>query len=201
MTLLACSVWAEMVSISQIVTSSGAGPSKATIVLSAILFFAIVLLVIMLPIAFFRVKVQDAREQAQFHQVERNVARSLALQQEMTETRPRVLPDHDGSAVMCTTTDRTRAGAATPDESVAAEQASTRPLASKKSATPWTIRLVRTIPKSVQQLFGLDKRLARAEIVAIQREIRTSRANKSEMARVVQETRTAGRSSSLLGVC
>ena len=55
-----------------------------------------------------------------------------------------------------------------------------------QSATPWTIRLVRTIPKSVQQLFGLDKRLARAEIVAIQREIRTSRANKSEMARVVQ---------------
>ena len=69
MTLLACSVWAEMVSISQIVTSSAAGPSKATIVLSAILFFAIVLLVIMLPVAFFRVKVQDAREQAQFHQV------------------------------------------------------------------------------------------------------------------------------------
>jgi hypothetical protein len=67
--LLACSVWAEMVSISQIVTSSAAGPSKATIVLSAILFVAILLLVIMLPVAFFRVKVQDAREQAQFHQV------------------------------------------------------------------------------------------------------------------------------------
>ena len=55
-----------------------------------------------------------------------------------------------------------------------------------QSATPWTIRLVRTIPKSVQQLFGLDKRLARAEIVAIQRELRTSRADNSEMARVVQ---------------
>ena len=121
-----------------------------------------------------------------------------------------MLPDEGGPAVMGTTTDRTRAGAATPDES--AEQASTRPLASKKvgpamaasrfaaphwcdlvlrancaqSATPWTIRLVRTIPKSVQQLFGLDKRLAHAEIVAIQRELRTSRANKSEMARVVQ---------------
>ncbi len=130
----------------------------------------------------------------------------------MTETRPRVLPDEGGSAVMVTTTDRTRAGAATPDESGAAEQASTRPLASKKVgpamaasrcaaphwcdfvlhancaqiATPWTIRLVRTIPKSAQQLFGLDKRLARAEIVAIQRELRTSRADKSEMARVVQ---------------
>ena len=46
--------------------------------------------------------------------------------------------------------------------------------------------MVRTIPKSVQQLFGLDKRLARAEILAIQRELRTSRATNSEMARVVQ---------------
>ncbi len=55
-----------------------------------------------------------------------------------------------------------------------------------QSATPWTIRLVRTIPKSVQQLFGLDKRLVRAEIVAIRRELRTSRANNTEMARVVQ---------------
>ncbi len=69
MTLLACSVWAEMVSISQIVSSSAAGPSQATTVLSAILFMAILLLVIMLPVAFFRVKIQDAREQAQFHQV------------------------------------------------------------------------------------------------------------------------------------
>ena len=69
MTLLACSVWAETVNISQIVSSSAAGPSQATIVLSAILFFAILLLVIMLPVAFFRVKVQDAREQAQFCKV------------------------------------------------------------------------------------------------------------------------------------
>ncbi len=45
---------------------------------------------------------------------------------------------------------------------------------------------MRTIPKSARQLCGLDKRLARAEIVAIQRELRTSRANNSEMARVVQ---------------
>jgi hypothetical protein len=108
-----------MVNISQIVTSSASGPSQATIVLSAILFMAILLLVVMLPVAFFRAKVQDAREQAQFRkvfallaararlhrcastapylQVERNVARSLALQQEMTETRPRVLPDAGGA--------------------------------------------------------------------------------------------------------
>ncbi len=69
MTLLACSVWAEMVNISQIVSSSAAGPSQATVVLSAILFMAILLLVIMLPVAFFRVKVQDAREQAHFCKV------------------------------------------------------------------------------------------------------------------------------------
>ncbi len=55
-----------------------------------------------------------------------------------------------------------------------------------QDATPWTIRLVRTIPKSAEQIFGLDKRLARAEIVAIQRELRTSRANNSETAHVVQ---------------
>jgi hypothetical protein len=67
--LLACSVWAEMVNISLIVSSSTAGPSQATIVLSAILFMAILLLAIMLPVAFFRVKVQDAREQAQFRKV------------------------------------------------------------------------------------------------------------------------------------
>ncbi len=123
-----------------------------------------------------------------------------------------MLPDKDGSALMRTTTDRTRAGAATPDESGASQQASTGPLASKQvdpamaaswfaaahwcgvglhadcaqNATPWTIRLVRTIPRSIQQLCGLDKRLARAEIVAIQRELRASRANNSETAYVVQ---------------
>jgi hypothetical protein len=62
--LLACSVWAEMVNISQIVSLRAAGPSQATIVLSAILFFAILLLVIMLPVAFFRIKVQDANRRS-----------------------------------------------------------------------------------------------------------------------------------------
>ncbi len=52
----------------------------------------------------------------------------------MSETRPRVLHDEDGPAVRRDTTDRTRAGAATAtvDESGAAQQALTRPLASKK---------------------------------------------------------------------
>ncbi len=154
MALLACSVWVEMVNISLIVSSSAAGPSQATIVLSAILFMAILLLAIMLPVAFFRVKVQDAREQAQFRkvfallasraclhrraptapylQVERTISRNLALQQEMSETQPRVLPDEGGPADMRDTTERTRAAATTLDESRAKQQASTRPLASKK---------------------------------------------------------------------
>jgi hypothetical protein len=79
--LLACSVWAEMVNISQIVTSSASGPSQATIVLSAILFMAILLLVIVLPVAFFRAKVQDARERAQFHQVLALLASRACLHQ------------------------------------------------------------------------------------------------------------------------
>ena len=87
MTLLACSVWAEMVNISQIVTSSAAGPSKATIVLSAILFMAILLLVVMLPVAFFRAKVQDAREEAQFRKVLALLA-SRACLHRCTSTAP-----------------------------------------------------------------------------------------------------------------
>ena len=87
MTLLACSVWAEMVSISQIVSSSEAGPSQATIVLSAILFFAILLLVIMLPVAFFRVKVQDAREHARFRKVFAQRASHACLPQSASTAR------------------------------------------------------------------------------------------------------------------
>ncbi len=97
---------------------------------------------------------------------------------------------------------------------------------------------MRTIPRSIQKLFGIDKRLAHAEIVAIKREVRASRASRNhlEMARVVQvpfaccgpcvtiegfqaamrdygecgtrricglvqETRAADGTSSLLGVC
>ena len=43
-----------------------------------------------------------------------------------------MLPDEDEQAVMRNATERTRAGAATSDESGAAQPASTRPLASKK---------------------------------------------------------------------
>ena len=43
-----------------------------------------------------------------------------------------MLPDEDEQAVIRNATDRTRAGAATSDESGAAQPASTRPLASQK---------------------------------------------------------------------
>ena len=54
--------------------------------------------------------------------------------------------------------------------------------------TPWSIQLARTIPLSVRKLFGLDKRLAQAEIRWLTREHRASRALRAnaDMARVVQ---------------
>ena len=67
--LLACTLLAEMVNISQFVSSSMTGPSPATTALSAILFFGIMLLLVMLPVAFFRVKIQDARRRAKFRKV------------------------------------------------------------------------------------------------------------------------------------
>ncbi len=141
MALLACTVLAEMVSISQQLSSNTAGPSQATIALSAILIVGILLLVVLLPVTFFRVKLQDAREQVQFRkvsallassmcnhatrtmQVEIAIMKNLAFQREMSEIRPRVLPDEDSH-----TPKRIPAGTALPDgdESGAAQQASTR---------------------------------------------------------------------------
>jgi hypothetical protein len=56
-------------------------------------------------------------------QVEIAIAKNLGLQQEMSEIRPRVLPDENSH-----TPNRMRAGTASPDgdESGAAQQASTR---------------------------------------------------------------------------
>ena len=75
--LLACTVWAEMVTISQLLSSSKAGPSQATVALSAILIVGILLLVVLLPVAFFRAKLQDAREQVQFRKVFALLASSM----------------------------------------------------------------------------------------------------------------------------
>jgi threonine/homoserine/homoserine lactone efflux protein len=61
-----------MVNVSQFVSSSMTGPSPATTALSAILFFGIMLLLVMLPVAFFRVKIQDARRRAKFRKVHTN---------------------------------------------------------------------------------------------------------------------------------
>ena len=226
--LLACTVWAEMVTISQLLSSSKAGPSQATVALSAILIVGILLLVVLLPLAFFRAKVQDAREQVQFRkvfaliasigrphvtrtiQVEIAIAKNLALQQEMSEIRPRVLPDETSH-----TPNRIWAGTASPDgdESGAAQQASTRSRAKVDAAmfasvlrthrhscdvgldakcaqhkTPWSIQMAQSVPLTVRKLFGLDKRLAQAEIRWLTREHRASRASRAnaDMAHVVQ---------------
>jgi hypothetical protein len=227
--LLACTVGAEMVSVSQLLSSSEAGPSQATVALSAILVIGILLLVVLLPVAFFRVKLQDARERVHFRkvftllalsmcdrtssaptQVEIAIAKNLALQQEMSEIRPRVLPDEDSH-----TPNRIRAGTAAPDgdESGAAQQASTRSRAKVDAAMfasvlhthrhscdvrldakcaqhkpPWSIQMAQSVPLTVRKLFGLDKRLAQAEIRWLTREHRASRASRAnaDMARVVQ---------------
>ena len=51
---------------------------------------------------------------------------------------------------------------------------------------PWSLQLARAVPLPLQQLVGLDKRLARAsaraEIVAIERELRASRAARTDAA-------------------
>ena len=57
-----------MVTISQLVLP-GDGPSQTTKALSAVLFVGILLLVITLPAAFFRVKIQHARERSAFRNV------------------------------------------------------------------------------------------------------------------------------------
>ena len=92
--LLACTVWAEMVSISQLLSSGEAGTSQATVALSAILVFGILLLVVLLPVAFFRVKLQDARERVHFQKVFTQLALSM---------RPRVMRTHAGGDRHCET--------------------------------------------------------------------------------------------------
>jgi hypothetical protein len=76
---LACTVWAEIVTISQLLSFSEDRPSQATIALSAILIVGILLLVVLLPVAFFRAKLQDAREQAQCRKVIALLASSICV--------------------------------------------------------------------------------------------------------------------------
>ena len=60
--LLALTVLATMVNVAQRFSPNQSAGNRATIMLSAILFAGVILLVIILPLVFFRAKIQDARE-------------------------------------------------------------------------------------------------------------------------------------------
>ena len=66
--LLALTVLAEMVNISQR-SSNGSAGSRATIALSGILFVGVLLLLVALPAAFFRATIQDAKERLKSRKV------------------------------------------------------------------------------------------------------------------------------------
>jgi hypothetical protein len=67
--LLALTVWAAMANISQRTSAAGTAGSRATIALSGILFVGVLLLLVALPAAFFRAKIQEAKERQQFRKV------------------------------------------------------------------------------------------------------------------------------------
>ena len=68
--MLALTVWAEMVNIAQRSSPDQRNGSQATVMLSAILFAGVILLVfLILPVVFFRAKIQDAREKLESRQV------------------------------------------------------------------------------------------------------------------------------------
>ena len=67
--LLALTVWAVMANISQRSSPNGSAGSRATIAMSGILFVGVLLLLVALPAAFFRAKIQEARERQQFRKV------------------------------------------------------------------------------------------------------------------------------------
>jgi hypothetical protein len=67
--LLALTVLAVMVSISQRSSPDGTAGSRATIALSGILFVGVLLLLVALPAAFFRAKIQEAKERQKSRKV------------------------------------------------------------------------------------------------------------------------------------
>ena len=68
--LLALTVWAEMVNIAQRSSPDQSKGSRATVTLSVMLFVGVILLVFfVLPVVFFRAKIQDAREKLESRQV------------------------------------------------------------------------------------------------------------------------------------
>ena len=68
--MLALTVWAEMVNIAQRSSPDQSKGSRATVTLSVMLFAGVILLVFfILPVVFFRAKIQDAREKLESRQV------------------------------------------------------------------------------------------------------------------------------------
>ena len=67
--LLALTVLAVMANISQRSSPDGTAGSRVTIALSGILFVGVLLLLVALPAAFFRAKIQEAKERQQFRKV------------------------------------------------------------------------------------------------------------------------------------
>ena len=68
--LLALTVLAEMVNIAQRSSPDQSKGSRATVTLSVMLFVGVILLVFfVLPVVFFRAKIQDAREKLESRQV------------------------------------------------------------------------------------------------------------------------------------
>ncbi len=68
--LLALTVLAEMVNIAQRSSPDQSKGSRATVTLSVMLFAGVIMLVLfILPVVFFRAKIQDAREKLESRQV------------------------------------------------------------------------------------------------------------------------------------
>jgi hypothetical protein len=67
--LLALTVLAVMVNISQRSSADGTAGSRATIALSGILFVGVLLLLVALPAAFFRAKIQEAKDRQKSRKV------------------------------------------------------------------------------------------------------------------------------------
>ncbi len=68
--MLALAVLAEMVNIAQRSSPDQSKGSRATVTLSVMLFVGVILLVFfVLPVVFFRAKIQDAKEKLESRQV------------------------------------------------------------------------------------------------------------------------------------
>jgi hypothetical protein len=77
--LLALTVLAVMANISQRSSPDGTAGSRVTIALSGILFVGVLLLLVALPAAFFRAKIQEARERHKSRKVRMQTSRNRTI--------------------------------------------------------------------------------------------------------------------------